>query len=65
MATERDARTMQEFATGRKIKIPTRGENRVGQAEVRMENAADEAAERAAMEADDFATGGLAKLLGE
>ena len=60
-----DVRVMEEFATGSKIKNPKRGENVVGQAEVRMENAADEAAERAAMEADDFAEGGLAYLLGE
>ena len=38
---------MEEFATGSKIKNPKRGENVVGQAEVRAENAADEAAERA------------------
>ena len=60
-----DVRVMEEFATGSKIKNPKRGENVVGQAEVRLENAADEAAERMAEEADDFATGGLAKLLGE
>jgi len=60
-----DVRVMEEFATGSKIKNPKKGENVVGQAEVRAENAADEAAERAAMEAEDFATGGLAKLLGE
>ena len=60
-----DVRVMEEFATGKKIKIPTRGESRVGQAEVAAENAADEAAERAAMEAEDFAEGGLAYLLGE
>jgi hypothetical protein len=61
-----DVRVMEEFATGSKIKNPKRGENIVGQAEVRAENAADEAAERAAMEADEgFAKGGLAYLLGE
>ena len=60
-----DVRVMEEFATGSKIKNPKRGENVVGQAEVRAENAADEAAERAAMEAEDFAEGGLAYLLGE
>jgi len=60
-----DVRVMEEFATGSKIKNLKRGENVVGQAEVRAENAADEAAERAAMEADDFAEGGLAYLLGE
>ena len=60
-----DARTMEEFATGSKIKNPKRGEQRVGQAEVRLENEADAYAERMAEEADEFATGGLAKLLGE
>ena len=61
-----DARVMEEFATGSKIKNPKRGEQVVGQAEVRAENAADEAAERAAMEADEgFAKGGLAYLIGE
>lgn len=61
-----DVRVMEEFATGSKIKNPKRGENVVGQAEVRAENAADEAAERAAMEADEgFAKGGLAYLIGE
>ena len=59
-----DVRVMEEFATGSKIKNLKRGENVVGQAEVRAENAADEAAERA-MEAEDFAEGGLAYLLGE
>ena len=65
-----DVRVMEEFATGKKIKIPTRGESKVGQAEVAAENAADAAAEREAMtlvrqEPEDFASGGLAKLLGE
>jgi len=61
-----DVRVMEEFATGSKIKNPKRGEQVVGQAEVRAENAADEAAERAAMEADEgFAKGGLAYLIGE
>tara|TARA_R110000824_G_scaffold122474_1_gene279682 strand:- start:9 stop:1403 length:1395 start_codon:yes stop_codon:yes gene_type:complete len=58
-----DARIMEEFATGSKIKNPKRGEQVVGQAEVRAENAADDAAERAAMEADDYAKGGLAGQL--
>ena len=58
-----DGRTMEEFATGTKLKTSTRGEHRVGQAEVAAENAADDAAERAAMEADDFAKGGLAGQL--
>jgi hypothetical protein len=48
-----------------KIKNPKRGEQVVGRAEVRLENAADEAAERMAEEADEFASGGIAKLLGE
>jgi len=50
-----DVRVMEEFATGSKIKNPKRGENVVGQAEVRAENAADEG----------FAKGGLAYLIGE
>jgi len=58
-----DSRKMEEFATGSKIKNITRGEHRVGQAEVRAENAADEAAERAVDEG--FAKGGLAYLIGE
>jgi len=60
-----DGRKLEEFATGKKIKGSTRGEHRVGQAEVAMDNLADEAVERAAMEADDFAKGGLAHMLGE
>ena len=63
-----DARTMEEFATGRKISFKEkkyRGESRVGEAEVRLENEADAYAERMAEEADEFASGGIAKLLGE
>ena len=63
-----DARTMEEFATGRKISFKEKkykGESRVGEAEVRLENEADAYAERMAEEADEFASGGLAKLLGE
>ena len=56
-----DSRTMEEFATGKKIKNMKRGEFKVGQAEKAAEQAADEAAELA----DEFAKGGLAKLLGE
>ncbi len=57
-----DVRVMEEFATGSKIKNPKRGENAVNQAELRAENAAEEAA----IEADEgFAKGGLAYLLGE
>ncbi len=51
-----DARTMEEFATGKKIKEMKRGEFEVG----RAESLAD-----AARKGEDFATGGLAKLLGE
>jgi len=58
-----DGRVMEEFATGSKIKNPTRGESRVGQAEVAAENAADGAAERAAMEAEDFEIGGRVGML--
>jgi len=56
-----DSRSMEGFATGKKIKDMKRGEFKVGQAEKAAEQAADEAAELA----DDFAKGGLAKLLGE
>jgi len=57
-----DVRVMEEFATGSKIKNPKRGESAVSQAELRAENAAEEAA----IEADEgFAKGGLAYLLGE
>ena len=58
-----DVRVMEEFATGSKIKNPKRGEQVVGQAEVRAESAADDAAERAAIDAEDFATGGIAGQL--
>jgi len=58
-----DVRVMEEFATGSKIKNPKRGEQVVGQAEVRAESAADDAAERAAIEAEDYAKGGLAGQL--
>ena len=51
-----DARAMEEFATGKKIKEMKRGEFQVG----RAESLAD-----AARKGEDFATGGLAKLLGE
>ena len=40
-----DTRVMEEFATGKKIKAMKSGEYNVGQAEVRAEQAADEAAE--------------------
>jgi len=59
-----DARTMEEFATGSEIKNPKRGEQVVGQAEVRAESAADDAAEKIAEEADEFASGGIAGMLG-
>ena len=61
-----DARAMEEFATGKKtdqFKNPKRGEQRVAEAEVRMENEADAYAEKMAQEADDFAKGGLAGQL--
>ena len=54
-----DARVMEEFATGKKIKKMKRGEFEVG----RAESLADAA--RKGENLDDFATGGLAKLLGE
>jgi hypothetical protein len=52
----RDVRVMEEFAKGKKIKEMKRGELNVGQAEARAD---------AARKGEDFATGGLAKLLGE
>ena len=61
-----DARTMEEFATGRKISFKEkkyRGESRVGEAEVRLENEADAYREQMAEEADEFAKGGLAGQL--
>ena len=51
-----DARVMEEFATGKKIKEMKRGEFEVGRAESMVD---------AARKGEDFATGGLAKLLGE
>jgi hypothetical protein len=51
-----DARAMEEFATGKKIKEMKRGEYSVGQAEARAD---------AARKGEDFATGGLAYMLGE
>jgi hypothetical protein len=56
-----DARAMEEFATGKKVKEMKRGEYNVGQAEARAEQAADEAAELS----DEFSQGGLAYMLGE
>jgi len=53
-----DARAMEEFATGKKVKKMKQGEFNVGQAEARAEQAADEAAELS----DDFAKGGLATM---
>ena len=52
-----DARVLEEFATGKKIKGLTKGENSLVQAENRLESGLDDI--------DDFATGGLARLLGE
>ena len=66
-----DSRSMEGFAKGRKISFKEKnyaGESKVGEAEVAAENRADAFREQEAMDAidgDDFATGGLAKLLGE
>ena len=57
---EGKTRQMEEYVTGKKTKL-SRGEERVGEAEFRAELAAEEAAEAA----DDFASGGLAGMLGE
>jgi len=64
-----DSRTMEGFAKGRKISFKEKkypGESKVGQAEVAAENRADAYRESLGeMDGEDFATGGLAKLLGE
>jgi len=63
-----DARTMEGFAKGRKISFKEKnyaGESKVGEAEVAAENRADAFREQEAMDAEDFAEGGLAYLLGE
>ena len=52
-----DARVMEEFATGQKVKNIKQGESSLLQAEQRLENSLDDI--------DDFAKGGLARLLGE
>ncbi len=62
---EGKTRQMEEFATGKKVKNLSRGEGRVIEAEIRAEQASDAAAEAAAEAADDFASGGLAGMLGE
>ena len=63
-----DSRSMEGFATGRKISFKEKkyaGESKSGEAEIAAENRADAFKEQEAMEADEFASGGLAKLLGE
>jgi hypothetical protein len=54
---EGTTRTMEEYATGQKVKKLSKGEGKVIEAEIRAEQAADEAAEAAAEAADDFASG--------
>jgi len=70
-ATGKVTKTVKDFTGDSGMK---RGEYNVGAAEARYEQAADKAAENlaeqaeeaaAAIKGDDFATGGLAKLLGE
>ena len=51
-----DARAMEEFATGKKIKEMKQGELSVGRAEAKAD---------AARKGEDFAKGGLAYMLGE
>ena len=51
-----DARAMEEFATGKKIKKMKRGEFEVGRAEAAVD---------AARKGEDFAKGGIAYMLGE
>ena len=58
---EGTTRQMEEYATGKKVKGISRGEDRIIEAEVRAEQAADAAADMA----DDFASGGIARMLGE
>jgi len=58
---EGTTRTMEEYATGQKVKKLSKGEGKVIEAEIRAEQAADAAAEAA----DDFASGGIAGMLGE
>ena len=62
---EGTTRTMEEYATGKKVKNLSKGENKVIEAEIRAETAAEQAAEAAAETADDFASGGIAGMLGE
>ena len=57
---EGKTRQMEEYVTGKKTKL-SKGEGRVIEAEIRAEQAADAAAEAA----DDFASGGIARMLGE
>ena len=52
-----DARVMEEFATGSKVKGIKKGESSLLQAEQRLDNSLNDI--------DEFASGGLAKLLGE
>ena len=61
---EGKTRQMEEYVTGKKTKL-SRGEGRVIEAEIQAEQAADAAAEAAAEAGDDFASGGLASMLGE
>jgi len=66
---EGTTRQMEEYATGKKVKGISRGEGRVVEREIQAEQAADAAAEAAAeaaaKEADEFASGGIARMLGE
>jgi len=52
-----DARVMEEFATGKKVKNIKQGESSLLQAEQRLDSSLNDI--------DEFASGGLAKLLGE
>ena len=57
---EGTTRQMEEYATGKKTKL-SRGEGRIIEAEIRAEQASDAAAEAA----DEIASGGIARMLGE
>ena len=58
---EGTTRQMEEYATGKKVKKLSKGEGKVIEGEIRAEQAAEAAAE----EAGDFASGGIARMLGE
>jgi len=62
---EGTTRQMEEYATGKPVKGLSKGEGRVVEREIQAEQAADAAAEAAAEAGDEFASGGIARMLGE